>query len=87
MTNLTELERTLLDDITKDNFYDNGLDSGIWADCFLDFTTKIPAKIARGVLSSLIQKNIIKPILPKRDENVISFTQHGKDVMRELGYN
>jgi hypothetical protein len=85
-TKLTEAERAILDDITKDDVYESGLDSCIWADCFLDFTTKIPAKKARGVLSSLIQKNIINPILPKRDENVISFTKYGKEVMRALGY-
>lgn len=87
MTNLTQLEKTILCDITKDQFYSEGLDSCIWADCFLDLTTKIPVKEARGVLSSLIKKNIINPILPKRDENVISFTAYGKEVMRELGYN
>lgn len=86
MKELTKLERTILDDITKDQFYDNGLDSGIWCDCFLDFTTKIPNKEARGVLSSLIKKNILKPILKDRDGNVISFTEYGKQVMRELGY-
>ena len=85
MTNLTTLERTILHDITQDCFYDNGLDSVIWADCFLD-TTRVPAKEARGVLSSLIKKGIINPILPRRDENCISFTKYGKEVMRELGY-
>lgn len=85
MIKLTKLERTVLDDITKDDFYENGLDSAIWADCFLD-TTKIPAKEVRGVLSSLIKKNIIRPIMKGRD-GIISFTAYGKEVMKELGYN
>ena len=84
MTNLTELERTVLDDITKDDFYENGLYSEIWADCFMD-TVTVPTKIARGVLSSLIQKDIIRPIERGRD-GVIAFTEHGISVMRELGY-
>lgn len=87
MPNLTDMEKTILHDITKDDFYDNGLDSGIWCDCFLDFTTKVPNKQARGVLSSLVKKNILKPILKGRDENVISFTEYGKQVMKQLGYN
>ena len=82
---LTEMERTILDDIPKDCFYDDGLDSVIWADCFLD-TTSIPPKQARGVLSSLVQKGILKPIFKNRDENTISFTEYGKQVMRSLGY-
>ena len=81
---LTEMERTILDDITRDCFYEDELDSVIWADCFLD-TTKIPAKQARGVLSSLVQKGIIKPILKGRNGS-IAFTEYGKEVMRELGY-
>lgn len=84
MTNLTTLERTILHDITTDDFYDNGLDSTIWADCFLD-TTNVPSKEVRGVLSSLIKKGILKPILKGRD-GVIAFTNYGKEVMRELGY-
>lgn len=60
MIYLTDYEKQILQDITKDDFYEDGLDSGIWADVFLD-TTKIPAKQARGVLSSLVQKKHIKP--------------------------
>ena len=86
MINLTDMEKTILKDITKDDFYTEVLDSGIWCDCFLDFTTKVPNKQARGVLSSLVKKNILKPILKGRDENVISFTEYGKQVMKQLGY-
>lgn len=81
---LTEMERTILDDITHDNFYEDELDSVIWADCFLD-TTSIPAKQARGVLSSLVQKGIIKPIIKGRNGS-IAFTEYGKEVMEDLGY-
>ena len=80
----TKMELQVLDDITKDSFYEDGLDSMIWADCFLD-TTHIPAKEVRGVLSSLIKKNIIRPIIKGRN-GVIAFTENGKNVMRSLGY-
>ena len=36
MTELTILEREVLDAITKDDFYQDGLNSVIWADVFLD---------------------------------------------------
>ena len=85
MTVFTEMERTILDDITTDCFYEDELDSVIWADCFLDHTS-IPSEQARGVLSSLIQKGILNPIPKKRDENTISFTEYGKQVMMSLGY-
>lgn len=85
MTHLTELEKIVLHDITTDDFYDNGLDSAIWADCFMD-TVTISPKEARGVLSSLVQKHIIYPILKGRD-GIISFTENGKEIMRELGYD
>ncbi len=84
MITLTEMERTTLDDITKDCFYEEGLDSVIWADCFLDDATYDPKEV-RGVLSSLIKKDIINPIVKGRD-GTISFTSFGKKLMAELGY-
>ena len=36
MINLTELEKIVLEDITHDQFYENDLDSVIWADVFVD---------------------------------------------------
>ena len=88
MKNLTTLERQALDSITKDDFYENGLDSVIWADVFLDsfkgYYSVTPEK-ARGVLSSLVQKGIIHPILKGRD-GTIAFTNKGKDLMIKLGY-
>ena len=86
MTKLTELEKTVLHDITTDDFYEYGLDSLIWADSFMYNTVSISSKEARGVLASLIKKNIIRPIAKGRD-GVIGFTDYGKSVMRELGYD
>lgn len=81
---LTESEKQTLEDITNDNFYEDGLDSIIWADCFMDTTTIGPRK-CRGVLSSLIKKGIINPIAKGRD-GTISFTDAGKELMIQLGY-
>lgn len=85
MIELTEMERTTLNDITKDDFYEEGLESILWADVFVDCTSSIPNNQVRGVLSSLIKKGIIYPIERGRD-GAISFTETGKQLMRELGY-
>lgn len=82
---LTDMEKRVLDDITHDDFYEEGLDSVIWADVFCDITSSIPAKQVRGILSSLIKKGIIYPIEKGRD-GCISFTMYGKNVMTALGY-
>lgn len=82
---LTVLERQTLEDITNDNFYEDGLNSIIWSDCFMQDGTTIGARKCRGVLSSLIQKGIINPIAKGRD-GTISFTDAGKKLMVELGY-
>lgn len=82
---LTVLERQTLEDITNDDFYEDGLNSIIWSDCFMEYGTTIGARRCRGVLSSLIKKGIINPIVKGRD-GTISFTDAGKELMVELGY-
>lgn len=82
MINLTELEEIVLEDITHDQFYENDLDSVIWADVFVD-DCSLDSTIVRGVLSSLIKKEIIRPIKKGRN-GTISFTEFGKQIMREL---
>lgn len=82
---LTEMERKVLDDITHDDFYEDGLYSTIWADCFVANFSTIPAKQVRGVLSSLIKKGIIYPIEKGRD-GIIVFTAAGRELMISLGY-
>ena len=82
----TEMELKVLDAITKDDFYEDGVNSTIWADVFLD-TVKgyynIDSKTVRGVLASLIKKKIIKPIMKGRDGS-ISFTEYGKSIMEDF---
>nr|DAJ37783.1 MAG TPA: hypothetical protein [Caudoviricetes sp.] len=63
---LTELEKQTLEDITNDNFYEDGLDSILWSDCFMQDGTTIGARKCR--------------------DGTISFTDAGKELMIELGY-
>ena len=81
---LTEMELNTLEDMTHDDFYEDGVDSCLWADSFLDFS-RYDSKITRGVLASLIKKGIIYPII-RGNYGVIHFTPYGKQVMLELGF-
>lgn len=90
MVELTKLEKQALDAITKDDFFENGLDSCLWTDVYLDTFKayyEVDTNQARGVISSLIKKGIIKPIILKGRESTIKLTDYGKEVMRELGYD
>ena len=82
---LTDMEKQTLHDFTQDDFYESGLDSVLWADNFVDFSS-YDSKQTRGILSSLVKKGIIKPISKGR-YGVICLTELGKEVMRELGYD
>ena len=77
---LTELEAQVMLEITKDDFYEDGLDSSIWADCFLN-TTSLSPKVVRGVLASLVKKELIYGIETGRD-GVIAYTDLGKSYMK-----
>lgn len=82
MKNLTVNEKLVLKEITEDNFFEDGLDSLVWCDCFLEFGCSLVPKVARGVLSSLIKKEYIYPISKARDENYIQFTNKGKEYLK-----
>ena len=87
-TDLTEMEKQVLADMPKDNFFEDGLESVLWCDCFLDFTCSLQAEQARGVLSSLIKKDYIYPIGSTREDNTIQFTEKGQGYLEEvLGIN
>jgi len=95
MISLTEMERQVLGAFVKDDFCENGLDSSLWADVFLDTIRGycgIESKVARGVLSSLVKKGVIRGFNHIQDrfgrnDDAITLTESGKKLMRELGYN
>lgn len=82
MANLTEYEKIILKDITNDDFYEEELDSHLWADVFIDGCS-LPNKVARGVLGSLVKKGILNGIDKGRDGQIY-FTEYGKEVMKNL---
>ena len=55
---LTELEEEMLRAIPEECFYQEGFESVLWTNCFLD-GLKMDNKVARGVLSSLKQKGVL----------------------------
>ena len=74
---MTELERKMMNAIPEDDFFEDGLGSTLWTDCFID-CCGIDSKQARGVFSSLVQKGYI--LGGKKN---FSLTEKGKDyIMR-----
>jgi hypothetical protein len=85
---LTELENQMMEAIPNDQFYENGVDSVLWVDCFIEYCG-IPAKKARGVLSSLCKKGLIQVDLEKGDadhanNNTLYLTTAGKTYITNL---
>lgn len=70
---LTDLEKTLLKELEQDSMIEEC--GATWTDYFLE-DCSVPNKKARGVLSSLCQKNIIK-MYTQGNESVIELS--GKD--------
>lgn len=81
---LTELESQAMADIPKNDFYEDGLDSVLWTDIYLE-SSSIPSKQLRGVLSSLSQKGLLSLYSTKKSSNggdctdsTLSLTNSGK---------
>ena len=76
---LTTMEARVMGCFLTDDYAEEGVDSIIWTDCFLDhvkFMTEIDAKQTRGILSSLIQKDMIFV------EESMGLTENGKQYLR-----
>ena len=82
MEKLTELEKEILIDITKDNFYEQELESVIWTDCFLS-DISMDSKIARGVLASLVKKGYI--YVSSGKDSTIRLEDKGKEYLSKGG--
>lgn len=81
MKKLTVLEMKVMTTITKDEFYEEGYESCIWTENFLDNLNSIEdidPKQARGTLSSLVKKKMIY-----MDSETIQFEEAGVEWMKE----
>ena len=81
---LTELEIKVLDVIPKDDFYEEGLESCLWADCFIDTIKRyagVEATIARGVIASLSKKKYINFYNSGKDSQ-ITLLDNGKEYLK-----
>ena len=84
---LTELEQNMMKSIPADDFFEHGLDSVIWLDCFID-GLDMDSKIARGVLASLIKKGLIVVDIYKengKNQSTMALTDEGQDWLIEQG--
>lgn len=79
---LTKLEQIAMSEIPVNEFYEDGLDSILWTDTYID-QSEIPAKKLRGVLSSLAQKGIL--ILYSTKEKNLSGANESTLALTELG--
>jgi hypothetical protein len=59
MTKLTVLEQQVMKAIPQDNFYEEGFTSVLWSNIFSSEVDDLEAKKVRGVMTSLIKKNMI----------------------------
>ena len=82
---LTALEIQVMTLIPEDNFYEEGFDSILWNDCFIDTTLVshgLDPKQVRGVLSSLKKKKALV-ICPEGKDSTICLGDLGKEWLIE----
>lgn len=84
---LTTLEKTFIEEIPNDNFYDEDLDGGLWTNLFLDdllIRRSINQNIARGIMGSLVKKKIITCENSVKNEECFSLTEKGKKILSDI---
>lgn len=75
---LTINEEIMLKEFPKNDFYEEGLDSKLWTDCFIDRIPGINPSQCRGVLTSLKKKGFIEGDDMGKD-SCIWLTERGKE--------
>lgn len=82
MKKFTALELETMFAMTQDCFWEQGVESYLWADCFAQ-NCGMDTKKVRGALASLVKKEIIAPIAKGRD-GIIALTDNGKQLFKWL---
>jgi len=93
MKKLTAFEVSVMECIPKECFYENGFDSVLWMDCFLDTVlreAKIENKKSRAVVVNLEKKGLLTIAFEKRDIDgsggtTFVLAQDGKDYLVKKG--
>jgi len=80
--NLTSKEAKMMNAITEDQFYENGTDSVLWLDNFIEYCG-FEGKAAGGILTSLQEKGYIY-IQLEDDGNLLGLTDKGADYLNSL---
>ena len=88
---LTKKQVTFITAITKDDFYEHGLDSTLWIDCLCDTVADIFNPMAVGAMvSTLREKELIYVDVDRingKKCKFFGFTPLGKRIAKELGLN
>lgn len=84
MTKLTNLETQVMSLIPADNFYEEGFESVLWSDIFAS-DCGLESKKVRGVMTSLIKKNMIwtEKAMPGEQHGTMGLTSEGIDWMKQ----
>jgi predicted transcriptional regulator len=89
MMNLTENEKAIMK-AGCDSEYDNFCEAPTWVFSVID-NSKLDAKIARGVISSLVKKGLVEVFdnegRGKANDMAITATESGIEICNELGFN
>jgi hypothetical protein len=88
---LTKKQVAFITAITKDDFYEHGLDSTLWIDCLCDTVADIFNPMAVGAMvSTLREKELIYVDVDRvngKKCKFFGFTPLGKRIAKELGLN
>lgn len=88
---LTKKQVAFITAITKDDFYEHGLDSTLWIDCLCDTVADIFNPMAVGAMvSTLREKELIYVDVDRvngKKCKYFGFTPLGKRIAKELGLN
>lgn len=83
MINLTELEQKTIKAIIENDFYEEGFDSWLWNDCFIDRISGVDAKQARALLVTLDKKGYLEVTGGK--DGSFKLLQPAKDYLLNCG--
>ena len=81
--NLTENEKLMIENIIN-NEYDSGLDNVTWVFAVQYSHNEFPKESYKGILGSLVKKNLVEVYEHEKNENVVSLTESGKKVALQL---
>ena len=85
-TNLTTLEKDVMNAIRNSGYYDDGLDS-VWSNCLIDSCKVCETEQLSGVVSSLTKKGLVEVINKETKDSCVRYTKNGLELTLTLKDN